>query len=159
MNKLEEWSGKKYSSVLYDSGVDGRESSIFREKVKNHNQLYFIVIDSNDNVFGHYNPSVIDKIGESIDDNNIFLFTLNSNGRGGVKKFNRKDGNTSTFIYNDYNYYTCGYDYNICQTNINESCIEDNITNHYDGIQKTALTGNCKPEKFTTKRVIVIQMK
>ena len=63
MNKLEEWSGKKYSKVLYDSDIDGKNSKIFTEKIKNHGQLYFVVIDSHENVFGHYHDSVIDKIG------------------------------------------------------------------------------------------------
>ena len=104
--KLEEWSGKKYSSVLYDSDIDGKDSSIFRNKILNHNQLYFIAIDSNDNVFGHYHPGVIDEIDTWIHDKNIFIFTLNSNGRSGVKKFNRKNVNTWTYIYdNDYYYY------------------------------------------------------
>ena len=53
----------------------------------NHNQLYFIIIDSNDNVFGHYHSSVIDKINNWIYDSNIFIFTLNSNGRCEIKKF------------------------------------------------------------------------
>ena len=104
--KLEEWSGKKYSSVLYDSDIDGKDSSIFRNKILNHNQLYFIAIDSNDNVFGHYHPGVIDKIGDRIYDNNIFIFTLNSNGRSGVKKF---DSKTDIYTQIDcYELYNCG---------------------------------------------------
>ena len=157
--KLEEWSGKKYSSVLYDSDIDGKDSSIFRNKILNHNQLYFIAIDSNDNVFGHYHPGVIDKIGYNIHDNNIFIFTLNSNGRSGVKKFNRKAGNTFTYICNDNNYCVCGCGYWIYQINTNDSCIDNDIVNCFEGIKKTTLTGNCYPDKFTTKRVIIIEMK
>ena len=155
--KLEEWSGKKYSSVLYDSDIDGKDSSIFRNKIMNHNQLYFIAIDSNDNVFGHYHPGVIDKIGSN-NDNNIFIFTLNSNGRSGVKKFNRKGRNTYTYICNDNDYYGC-YGYGISQIDTNDSYISNGIVKYYEGIETTTLTGNCYPDKFTTKRVIVIEMK
>ena len=80
MTQLEEWSGKKYSETLYDSDIDGKDSSIFRNKILHHNQLYFIIIDSNDNVFGHYHPSVINKINDYIYDRNIFIFILNNNG-------------------------------------------------------------------------------
>ena len=159
--KLEEWSGKKYSSVLYDSDIDGKDSSIFRNKILNHNQLYFIAIDSNDNVFGHYHPGVIDKIGNDICAN-IFIFTLNSNGRSGIKKFNRKDGNTFTCIWNSNNYYNCGwsgYGYRIYQIDTNDSCINNGIVNYFEGIEKTTLTENCLPNHFTTKRVIIIEMK
>ena len=52
-----------YSEVLYDSDNDGKESSVFREKVMKHSQLHFIVVDSDNNVFGHYHPGVIGKCG------------------------------------------------------------------------------------------------
>ena len=157
--KLEEWSGKKYSSVLYDSDIDGKDSSIFRNKILNHNQLCFIAIDSNDNVFGHYHPGVIDKINGWIYDNNIFIFTLNSNGRSGVKKFNGKHGNTYTWIYNGNDYYGCSWGYDIYQIDTNRSGISDYIVDYFEGIETTTLTGNCIPDYFTTKRVIVIEMK
>ena len=121
----------------------------------NHNQLYFIIIDSNDNVFGHYHSSVIDKTGD-IYDSNIFIFTLNSNGRCGIKKFDNKDGKTYTKIYNDNDYYYCG-GYGIYQIDTNSSFIISSIENDYSGIEKTTLTGNTG--NFTTKRIIVIQMK
>ena len=52
-----------------------------------HSKLYFIVIDSDNNVFGHYHNSIIDKIGDNYDPN-IFMFTLYSNGRNEAKKYN-----------------------------------------------------------------------
>ena len=158
LKTLETWSGKKYSEVLYDSDIDGKDSSIFRNKIMNHNQLYFIIIDSNDNVFGHYHSSVINKIDSSIYDSNIFIFTLNSNGRCGIKKFDNKDGNNAyTCIYNDNNYYYSCYGYVIYQIDTNDSCIDDYIGDRFSGIEKTILTGNT--DYFTTKRIIVIQMK
>ena len=125
----------------------------------NHNQLYFIIIDSNDNVFGHYHPSVIDKIDDYIYDSNMFIFTLNNNGRSEIKKFDNKNGNASTYIWNDNNYYYCNWGYDIRQIDINRSFIDSSIENCYSGIENTTLTGNYYPNKFTTKRLIVIQMK
>ena len=119
------------NNVLYDSDIDGKDSSIFRNKIMNHNQLYFIIIDSNNNVFGHYHPGVIDKIGYNYD-SNIFIFTLNSNGRCGIKKFNNKDGNTFTWIYNSKNYYDCcDYNYSIRKIDTNSSFIDSWIEKYY----------------------------
>ena len=162
--KLEEWSGKKFSSIIYDSERDGTDCSIFREKIMNQSKLYFIVIDSNDNVFGHYHPGVIDKIG-NCSDNDIFLFTLNSNGRSGVQKFNNKGKKTSTYIWNDDKYYSCGssYDSNsyYCIDQTDTDCsfiIGEYIVNSFEGIKTNTLTGNCYPDGFETVRIIVIQM-
>ena len=129
LKTLETWSGKKYSEVLYDSDIDGKDSSIFRNKIMNHNQLYFIIIDSNDNVFGHYHPGVINKI--------------------------------SSNIYNDNDYYySCYNDYDIRQIDTNNSHIYSYIGDYFSGIEETTLTGNyLPPDSFTTKRIIVIQMK
>lgn len=125
----------------------------------NHNQLYFIIIDSNDNVFGHYHSSVIDKIRSNIYDSNIFIFTLYNNGRSEIKKFDNKGGNNAyTCIYNDNSYYDC-YGYSINQIDINDSYIVNSIEDRFSGIEKTTLTGNYYPNYFTTKRIIVIQMK
>ena len=146
------------NNVLYDSDIDGKDSLIFRNKIMNHNQLYFIAIDSNDNVFGHYHSGVIDKIGSSIYDSNMFMFILNRNGRCGIKKFNNKYGKACTCIYNNNYYYDC-YGYYICQIDTNNSCIYKSIGDRYSGIEKTTLTGNYYPDCFTTKRIIVIQMK
>ena len=124
----------------------------------NHNQLYFIVIDSNDNVFGHYHSSIIDKIDNHNYDRNMFIFTLNNNGRSGTKKFNSKNGNNAyTRICNNNNYYDCGYYIN--QIDTNRSYINSYIENCFSGIEKRTLTGNYYPTCFTTKRIIVIQMK
>ena len=101
----------------------------------NHNQLYFIIIDSNDNVFGHYHPGVIDKIGYNDYDSNMFIFTLNNNGRCGIKKFDSKDGNAHTYIDNDNNYYFC-YGYSIFQIDTNSSFIDNSIEYCYSGIKK-----------------------
>ena len=58
---LEEWSGYQYDidkSVIFDSDRDGKLNTIFRKKIANHEHLYFIVIDSVNNVFGHYHNSL-----------------------------------------------------------------------------------------------------
>ena len=61
LETLETWSGHKVNTVIYDSDVDSKNCQTFRNKILNHQHLYFIVIDSNDNVFGHYNEVTISK--------------------------------------------------------------------------------------------------
>ena len=57
----------------------------------------------------------------------------------------------------DNDYYYCYYGYAIYQIDTNDSCIDSFIGDSYSGIEKTTLTGNT--DKFTTKRIIVLQMK
>ena len=119
MNLLEQWSGHTFKSLLYDSDSDAKESSVFRNKVLNHSHLYFIVIDTCDNVFGHYHDSLIDKYGDGktvenvkkncVYDDEIFLFTLHNNTTHKKQKFERK-GKLSTLIYDNEFFYRCGND-------------------------------------------------
>ena len=51
---LEEWSGKLFYYVLYDSERDRKDASIFRKKILNSSLLYFIVIETDNNVYDHY---------------------------------------------------------------------------------------------------------
>ena len=98
----------------------------------------------------------------------MFLFTLNSNGRSKVKKFdNIYKCNTS--IYEDKDFYSCIYDsfvgslsycFQICQIGTKRSYIDGpKLVNGFKEIETTTLTGNCFPERFTTKRIIIVQMK
>jgi len=53
INKLEEWSGFKYKEVLYDSNEYDKSNEIIINKTINHSYLYFIIIDSDNNIFNH----------------------------------------------------------------------------------------------------------
>ena len=168
---LEEWCGYKYKEILYDSEIDGKSSEIFRDQIINHSHLYFIIIDSNDNVFGHYHNNIIDRIADYINDPNIFMFTLYSNGRNGIKKYERKR-KLYTFIYegndSEAKFYCCGNDENnydgygifkiedidekhenyLCCYSYENAKFEDengfiqNIQNNFKDIKPTDLTGN-----------------
>jgi hypothetical protein len=172
---LEEWCGLKYKEIIYDSFKDGKLGKIFRNKIMNHSHLYFIIIDSHDNVFGHFDSAVIDKIGEdpsnSIYDSNIFMISLNSNGRNGIKKYERRRRNLFTYICNgndpEIQFYCCGNDesvydfYGIDKFEDNYGIIT-NIHNSFKGMNSTDITGNdCNKESgqtFNPKRLIIIEM-
>ena len=151
----------------YDSDIDGKESPIFRDKILYHQQLYFIVVDSNDNVFGSYNSANFNQTGSDLKNDNAFMFTLYSNGRCGIKKYKPKSSNQKICILNgslfnsvifcnnglnDYfevysignsnnSYLNCGSDF------------EEEVTKELIGVDSKSQTS------FTTKRLIVIEMK
>ena len=166
---LEEWSGLKYKEILYDSNKDDKSSEIFRNKIINHQHLYFIIIDSDNNVFGHYHNSIINIIEDQIYDKRIFMFSLNSNGRCEIKKFESNE-NIYTYIYNGNNseeqFYSCGNDenydcYGIDKIEDNNGIIQ-NIENNFKNMKTTDITGNdcSKPSgySFNPKRLIIIEM-
>ena len=145
---LEEWSGYKYNQIIYDSDKDGKINEIFKNKIINHSHLYFIIIDSNNNVFGHYHNEIIDRIKFPIYNKTIFMFTLNSNGRCEIKKLESKkylytfihDGNCSEKQFYDGNDENNDW-YSIFKIEDNYGIIED-IQNNFKDMKSTDITGN-----------------
>ena len=84
---MEEFCGYKFKEIIFDSNEDGKTNEIFKNKIINHSYLYFIIIDSDYNIFGHYHGGIINRINYEIYDSNIFMILLNSNGRNGNKEF------------------------------------------------------------------------
>ena len=111
---------------LFDSEVDGDDVEDFKFFVKDHNQLYFIVIDNHNNV-GHYHPGYITHVegyfyhcDDNYDDG-IFMFSLNSKEGHGIMKYNGKNGTHIFTTLNGGTYYcidedrSCGLsDYPYC---------------------------------------------
>ena len=170
-NTLEDWCGHRVNAVLYDSLIDGKDGYEFRNRILNHQHLYFIVVDDKNNVFGHYHNSSIRMTAESIEDPNIFLFTLNSNGRCGIKKFEQKyKSNVFTKLYKGNNenmqFYYCGEttskgtDFYGLFNIMNSNGIIQDINHLFEGLRPTDLTGfDCnKTFIFNPKRVIVMEM-
>ena len=44
----------EYDQVLYESEIDGKETSTINSTVINNEHLYFVVINNKNNVFKHY---------------------------------------------------------------------------------------------------------
>ena len=144
MSVLENWCGNNFNEILYDSNTDGSDSFVFRSKILGHSKLYFIVIDNDNNVFGHYHPSVIDPSKQCNVDNDIFLFTLYSNERSKQKKFKNIMRGTYTCIYNDTKFFRCGNLYDSCYCvsvmNKNYSWVGSHISCRFDGVDSSLLT-------------------
>ncbi|EDR27092.1 hypothetical protein EDI_135460 [Entamoeba dispar SAW760] len=83
-NILCEWSQKKDMKLIYDSLTE----EIVRNKVSRLEQLvigkknlFFIIFDSDENIFGGYIDKTIDELDYCIHSDTMFLFVLDSNGR------------------------------------------------------------------------------
>jgi hypothetical protein len=86
------------------------------------------------------------------------MISLNSNGRCEIKKFNNKN-DICTYICNNNSFYYCDGGYFIGEIDKNNSCIDSYISKYFDVEDPKIFTGSCYPDKFTTKRVIIIEMK
>ena len=152
---------------MFDSSFDGKDASIFKDRIERHQNLYFIVIDSEDNVFGHFHGDVIFEIDGNAN-RSMFLFTLNSNGRSGVNKFPPNAATnyyTSIYEKNNNNFYDCNcnnfsndvhYFYAVSKAD-HCSWIRGGVTGGFGGINRNTLIGKCG--FFTTQRLIVIEMR
>ena len=159
MDTLEQWCGKKYSQVIYNSDVDGKDSSAFRNKILNHKQLYFFVIDDNDNIFGHYTDCTIDKTNTIISNGKEFLFTVYSNGRIAPTKFaNKQNNKTGTMIF-DSKFYCCYWGYVVYEIEKSNSLYHLDMEKNFDGAKKSIFMGGKKANTFTPKKIIVMEMK
>ena len=72
----EEWRNKKCLEVLFDTERNGYpkdNTTIFEDKVKGKGNLIFVIEDTNNNKFGGYVNSTIDKIDSFIRDANSYL--------------------------------------------------------------------------------------
>ena len=163
---LEDWSGLKFKKVLYDSDVDGKSAEIFKKKIINHSHLYFVVIDSDENVFGHYLNVMVEETNLDIVDTDIFLFTLNSNGRNDVEKFESKKV-VYTHIYDDGFYYcgNIGYDtgyYSVVDIGKANSRVHEDISHFFYIDNPEIFTGSCYSfgydNFYKPERVVVIEM-
>ena len=104
MNKLEEWTNKKCSEVIFDSNKDdwSQNTSVFDDRVMNKSNLMFVIEDTNNNKFGGYITATINKCDNSnyIHDSNAFVFSLKSNERlNGMMKFEIKDPECGIKMY------------------------------------------------------------
>ncbi|BFU26226.1 trichohyalin, putative [Entamoeba histolytica] len=129
----------------------------------NNEHIIIIIDDLEGNKFGGYVNSKIDKVGEWINDSKSFVFSLESNGRlYEMMKFDNEEPKYAFKIYNqtDNQLFSFGNGWDIVvykANNKTKSYCEQNSF-EYNGIENT-LCGKEIPERFTPKRIIVIEMK
>ena len=165
MKQLEEWTKKKCEEVVFDSITDNWSvnTSVFDDRILNKSNLIFIIEDTNNNKFGGYISSTIDKENSYINDSNAFVFSLKSNNRNKeMKKFNISDSSNAFYLYDksDSRIFGFGRGHDICMKKKDSSSKHfcHHTSFNYEGISN-ALCGSTHPNTFSSKRIVVIQMK
>ncbi|BFU26481.1 trichohyalin, putative [Entamoeba histolytica] len=165
IKQIEEWTEKRMDNILFDSDIDDwkEDTSVFDQRIMNKEHIIIIIEDEEENKFGGYVNSKIDKIHSFINDSKSFVFSLESNGRmKGMKKFDIKQPDYAFYlgIQADNYLFAFGSGADIIvykENNKTEShCSQHSFS--YEGITN-ALCGKQFPNLFTPKRIIVIEMK
>ena len=102
MRQLEEWTNKKCTEIVFDSDKDNwsENTSVFDSKVINKSNLIILIEDKEGQKFGGYVNEKITGVNTWINDQNAFLFSLNSNGRlNGMMKFNVSNPSRAFMLY------------------------------------------------------------
>ncbi|BFU19348.1 trichohyalin, putative [Entamoeba histolytica] len=163
INQIEEWTEKRINNILFDSDIDdwNRNTSVFDQRIMNKEHIIIIIEDEEGNKFGGYVNSKIDKVGW-INDSKSFVFSLESNGRiKGMKKFDIKEPEFAFCLFNQSDDYLFSFGWSdIFVYKENDKTLSYCKQNsfEYKGISN-ALCGKQHPNRFTPKRIIVIEMK
>ena len=173
MDQLEEWTELKCSDVLFDSTVDNWScnSSVFDERIIGKKQLVFVIEDTDGEKFGYYlNTEITDEYGVVLPtDDKSFLFNLQSknnrlskpmifkllNEEYGYRLWDKQNKSliylgdivlfkehkkTECYCFNSEYFNYCG------------------IKNALSGKTAGYFNGNFRGNKFTIKRLVVIEM-
>ncbi|KAL7721032.1 TLDc domain-containing protein [Entamoeba marina] len=158
-NILKYWSHSNQLSVIFDSDLHGNGYGTLFRAVYNKNNLYFIHFDNNDNIYGGYLFSTINKVNKFIEDPKAFVFSLVKNGD--IKKetyllttqFKTRAfclfSENSNHLLLQFGCDICAYEINRNLSNCKPLCYD------YNGID-TPFVGT--KNTFSLQRLIVVQM-
>ncbi|BFU25996.1 predicted protein [Entamoeba histolytica] len=164
IQRIEEWTNRKVGNILFDSDIDdwNVSTSVFIQRIINKEHIIIIIEDEEGNKFGGYVNEKIDKVNECINDSKSFVFSLESNGRMKVmKKFDIKKPQHAFWLCNqsdNYLFKLGNNDIVVFKENNKTISYCKQHSFSYKGITN-ALCGKQLPERFTPKRIIVIEMK
>ena len=164
-NTLKEWTGKTSASIVYDSTVDEFTDECLFQAVKGKPNIAIIATTTDGDVFGGFYSVAVTQQDEAFKDPNIFAFSFESHGRCEtpqrfVVKKEMKDhafvklvkvsssgfvwfdgGNGWFFLGNEKSRPFCVY-----------------LSNVFEGIEDTTLTGKGNYEDFTCCRLVAVQL-
>ncbi|BFU25821.1 trichohyalin, putative [Entamoeba histolytica] len=164
IKQIEEWTERRINNILFDSAKDdwNKNTSVFDQRIMNKEHIIIIIEDTKGNKFGGYVNSKIDKVDGFINDSQSFVFSLESKGRmEGMMKFDIKEPEFAFCLFNQsYNrLFKFGLgDILVLKENYKTKSWCKQQSFEYKGISN-ALCGKQFPERFTPKRIIVIEMK
>ncbi|KAL7713778.1 TLDc domain-containing protein [Entamoeba marina] len=160
INTLKAWSNLDQFQVIFDSDEQGDGSeNVLLNSVYNKNQLYFITIDDNGNMFGGYVSTYINHVNEYTSDNKSFIFSLKRKGITKNKKYFLKKGleDVAFYLYSnsDTLYQFGGYDVVIHKVGSFQSyCLLD----CYNCFNEQTPLNTPYTNPFTVNRLLVIRM-
>ncbi|BFU21701.1 trichohyalin, putative [Entamoeba histolytica] len=164
INQIEEWTEKRINNILFDSDKDdwNKNTSVFDQRIMYKEHIIIIIEDEEGNKFGGYVNSKIDEVDDYIYDSHSFVFSLESNGRiEGMMKFDIKKPQYAFYLNNQSSdwLFQFGYfgDIVVYKENNKTRSYCNQHSFEYKGISN-ALCGKQLPERFTPKRIIVIEM-
>ena len=182
MNKLKEWTQAKAMEILYDSDYNSYDNRMVNSLILHKSNLCFVIVDSNDNVFGCYQPSSINETGQTLDnshwyfDKQHFLFKLS--GNDGVShcpiRWNIRKGKSAGMkLYgDDTRLFSIGSyedEANIIIKKFGNECVCQHLNSIYEMSSQSDLNNHPNEKQretndfqtsffFTIKRILIIQM-
>ncbi|EDR22100.1 hypothetical protein EDI_041300 [Entamoeba dispar SAW760] len=180
---LMEWVEMNKMRILYDSVIDGSSCEVIFDKIKKKPNIYVIIIDNNDNVFGGFISHSIKVLSEKeeddidiIEDNDHFVFCLYpSNDERTTTRWIPKDYEEDEEQTEDFDLLSYGGDIKIWSKNefiisignfyqgwIDIASIGENCSyNHslykvYQNMNKSYCNGDGTP--FSAERILIVQM-
>lgn len=161
---IENWTGKKIVSMIFDSDVDNWDTGKdFSNYIIGKSNLLFMINDEQNNRFGGYISSQITKPDTYIKDSQAFIFSLNSNGRLSTPtKFGINSPSSAFISITNHERYILafggGYDLKLDKKSTSYMS-NSNPSSYNFGQNNNALYGKTYPDRFTPKRWLVYQMK
>lgn len=163
--KLEEWSNSHVKGMIYDSSYSKVET--LYKVVYGKSKLYFISIDSNNNIFGHFHPGEIIK--DVNHDSSIYMFSLRSSEMMSPEVYySSLRSSVFTEVYSHTHLLYCGsYNesgYKLSDYSSSNSYIGRDVHCSFIGCNKFTFTGKSSPVDtdgsvlFSLKRLVVIEM-
>ena len=165
MIRLEDWTGMKVDSILFDSNLNTskKRSSLFHQSVFEKEHLIFLIEDHRSNMFGGYISSKINQYIENMTISNDFVVTndgIIQNSKGKIhdsKAFVfslRKESTNdckSSFIESDYNSFYNNSNY----INTSENYIQNSQYEISEDIENNNQNNVIKTKKNKTKRTMI----
>ena len=167
ITQLQEWSGYSNFTILYNNEMEELSARTINSKISGKRNLYFIIEDINNNIFGSYHsiiPNEKEYKQHSSEDPKHFIFTLQNPFSIQPSKYYPTQHNDHVlYLYQNYdinNVLNVQYCYGIVSQN--RVFLYENIINYYQNIPRECgcrfLTGNVN--YFTEiKHFIILEMK
>ena len=139
LSQLKEWSNHSNYTILYSTETEELSARTLNSKIKGKRNLYFIIEDTNNNIFGSYHsilPNEKEYKQHSSEDQHHFIFTLHNPHNIQPTRYYPTDHNDHiSYLYQEYdinNVFNVQYCYGIVSRN--KAFVYENIIKYYKDI-------------------------